>query len=63
MKIMLAACALPLLVACSSNKLLRGPVDVTIGQQLIDLKQAHDSGAMSEREYGQQRRQLIDSVK
>jgi len=59
----LAACAASLLVACSTNDVLRGPVDVTIGQQLIDLKQAHANGALSDQEYDQQRRQLIDSVK
>lgn len=59
----LACCALLLLAACSSNKVLRGPVDVTVGQQLIDLKTAYDNGALSRREYDQQRNQLIESVR
>lgn len=39
-----------------------GPrVDVTIGQQLIELKEAHDAGALSDKEYDRQRKSLIDS--
>lgn len=51
------------LAACSSNKVVHAPVGVTIGQQLIDLKKAHASGALSDREYDQQRQRLIDSVR
>ena len=43
--------------------LLHAPVDVTIGQQLIDLKNAHTRGALSVREYDEQRRKLIEAVK
>ena len=50
-------------VACSSNELVRAPLDLTIGQQLIDLKKAHTSGALSTGEYDQQRGRLIDNVK
>jgi hypothetical protein len=50
------------LVGCSSSEVVR-QVDVTIGQQLIDLKKARDSGALSASEYDAQRRMLIDSVK
>ena len=50
------------LVGCSSNEVLRATVDVSIGQQLIDLKKARDSGALSDREFDQQRRRLIESV-
>ena len=51
------------LVACSSNEVVRAPLDLTIGQQLIDLKNAHVSGALSKAEYDQQRSKLIDNVK
>lgn len=51
------------LAACSSNQVVRAPLDLTIGQQLIDLKKAHTSGALSAAEYDQQRRRLIDNVK
>jgi hypothetical protein len=50
-----------LLCACGSPP--RPRVDVTIGQQLIELKEAHDAGALSTKEYDRQRKMLIDSVK
>jgi predicted Rdx family selenoprotein len=37
-------------------------VNVSIGQQLIDLKKARDGGALAPKEYEQQVRKLIDSV-
>ena len=49
-------------IGCSSTDVVRAPLDVTIGQQLIDLKAAHDSGALTRSEFESQRRQLIDSV-
>lgn len=52
-----------MLAGCSSNEVVHAPVKVTVGQQLIDLKKAHESGAMSNAEYDQQRRRLIDSVR
>lgn len=61
--LMAVLAAAALLSSCSSNQVLRAPVDVTVGQQLIDLKNAHASGALSDREYDQQRRKLIESVK
>lgn len=51
------------LAGCSSTDVVRAPLDVTIGQQLIDLKQAHTNGALSNSEYDDQRRRLINSVK
>jgi hypothetical protein len=42
---------------------VRARLDVTVGQQLIDLKQAHDAGALPRAEYDRQRQQLIDSVR
>jgi hypothetical protein len=35
---------------------------VSVGQQLIDLKKAKDGGALTQKEYEQQVRKLIDSV-
>jgi hypothetical protein len=51
--------------ACSSSKteVLPPIVNVSIGQQLIDLKKAKDSGAISESEYQVQVKRVIDSVK
>ena len=59
-----AAIALCTLTACSSTKteVMPPTVNVSIGQQLIDLKKARDSGALSPKEYEQQVRKLIDSV-
>jgi hypothetical protein len=59
-----AAAALLALAACSSTstEVLPPTVNVSIGQQLIDLKKARDTGAMSQTEYEQQVKKLIDSV-
>ena len=38
-------------------------MNVSVGQQLIDLKKAKDSGAISEKEWEQQKKSLIDSVR
>jgi len=61
----LALAAALALGACSSSKteVLPPTVSVSIGQQLIDLKKAKDSGAISESEYQVQVRRVIDSVK
>lgn len=32
----------------------------TVGQQLIDLKKAYDSGAMTQQEYEQQRKKILN---
>ncbi len=50
------------LAACGSTEVVRAPVNVSVGQQLIDLKKARDSGALSVREYEQQKAQLIKNV-
>ena len=50
------------LAACGSTEVVKAPVNVSVGQQLIDLKKARDSGALSPREYEQQKSQLIKSV-
>jgi hypothetical protein len=61
----LALAAALALGACSSSKteVLPPTVSVSIGQQLIDLKKAKDSGAISESEYQVQVKRVIDSVK
>ena len=50
-----------LLAACGSDP-PRPTMSVSVGQQLIDLKKAKDSGALSAREYEQQKEQLIRNV-
>jgi len=37
-----------------------GPIHSTLGQQLIDLKKAHDAGAMNDAEYEAQRTRLLN---
>ncbi len=32
----------------------------TVGQQLMDLKKAYDSGAMTQQEYEQQRKRILE---
>jgi len=50
------------LAACGSTEVVRPAVSVSVGQQLIDLKKARDSGALTQREYEQQKAQLIRNV-
>jgi hypothetical protein len=52
----------PALSGCSGNEVVRPAVNVSVGQQLIDLKKARDSGALSAAEYDAQRKQLLKSV-
>jgi hypothetical protein len=47
---------------CGGNEVVRPTVNVSIGQQLIDLKTALNSGAISQSEYESQRSKLIKSV-
>lgn len=61
-KTVLCVVLLAALMGCSSSEVVR-QVEITIGQQLIDLKKARDSGALSTSEYDAQRRKLIDSVR
>jgi hypothetical protein len=37
--------------------------NVSLGQQLIDLKDAHDKGALSDKEYKKARENLIDNAR
>jgi hypothetical protein len=61
----LAWTAAAMLAACSSarTEVLPPTVSVSIGQQLIDLKKAKDTGAISEQEYQAQVSRVVDSVK
>ena len=61
----IACMAVALLAACSSTstEVLPPTVNVSIGQQLIDLQKARETGAISQKEYQVQVRQVIDSVK
>ena len=51
-----------LLTACGGEEVVRPAVNVSVGQQLIDLKQARANGAITQSEYEKQRKMLIDSV-
>lgn len=37
--------------------------NVSLGQQLIDLKDAHDKGAISDKEYKNARERIIDNAR
>jgi len=50
------------LAACGSTEVVKAPVNVSVGQQLIDLKKARDSGALTQREYEAQKAALIKNV-
>ncbi len=43
--------------------MVQSTVSVSVGQQLIDLKKAKDSGAISQREYDASYKKIVDSVK
>jgi len=60
-KMAVGVACVALLGGCGSDP-PRPTVSVSVGQQLIDLKKARDSGALSEREYDSQKAQLIRSV-
>jgi hypothetical protein len=57
------ALMLALGTGCASNDIVEPRLDVTVGQRLIDLKKAHDVGALSRVEYDRQRSKLIESVR
>lgn len=62
-KALLVICSLVLLAGCGGQEVITPAVNVSVGQQLIDLKKARDSGALTERDYIRQKELLIDSVK
>lgn len=51
------------LAGCGSTEVVAPTVSVSIGQQLIDLKKARDSGVLTQAEYDKQKANLIASVK
>ena len=51
------------LSACGSTEVVAPTMNVSIGQQLIDLKNARDSNAISQKEWEQQKERLISSVR
>ncbi|TDP11493.1 hypothetical protein DFR39_103424 [Roseateles asaccharophilus] len=61
-KIMIMLAASCALLGCSSTEVSRVPIEATVGQQLMDLHKAYQSGALSERDYQKQKRLLIESV-
>lgn len=60
--IALAAALVVGLGACSGTEVVAPTMNVSIGQQLIDLKNARDSGAISQAEWLKQKQRIIDSV-
>ena len=44
------------------HEVVRPTVSVSIGQQLIDLKKARDTGAITASDYERNKKQLINSV-
>jgi len=61
----IAFAAAMLLAACSSTKteVLPPTINVSVGQQLIDLKKARETGAISDQEYQAQVKRVVDAVK
>jgi uncharacterized lipoprotein YbaY len=61
----IACMAVALLAACSSTStdVLPPTINVSIGQQLIDLQKARETGAISQKEYQVQVQRVIDAVK
>ena len=51
------------LSACGSTEVVAPTMNVSVGQQLIDLKNARDSNAISQKEWEQQKERLINSVR
>ena len=49
------------LAACGGGAEVRSEVSTaTVGQQLMDLKKALESGAMTQQEYEQQRKKILE---
>ncbi|HEY2629543.1 MAG TPA: SHOCT domain-containing protein [Usitatibacter sp.] len=63
LKVAMAMAVAAMLTGCSSPPVVvTPPITVSVGQQLIDLKKARDSGALTEREYQDQKAQFIRNV-
>lgn len=46
-----------------TTEVVQPVVNVSVGQQLIDLKRARDAGALTDAEFQRQKEQLIDSLR
>jgi len=55
-----AVVASALVAGCGGADVKTTTTTISIGQQLIDLKTARDSGAISEQEYQRARKALVD---
>ena len=62
LKAAMALLVAAMLAGCGSTEVVKPVVNVSVGQQLIDLKKARDSGALSDREYQHQKADLIRNV-
>jgi hypothetical protein len=51
------------IAGCSGTEVIQPNVNVSMGQQLIDLKKARDTGALSESDYQRQKQGLIDDAR
>ena len=54
-----AACAV-LMAGCGGAEVKTTTTTVSVGQQLIDLKNARDSGSMTQDQYEEAKERLID---
>ena len=59
----MAALAGALLVGGCAGDPPMTTTNVSLGQQLIDLKDAHDKGALSDKEYENARERIIDNAR
>jgi hypothetical protein len=51
------------IAACGGPEVVQVTSNVSIGQQLIDLKNAHDGKAISDGEYKKARAKIIDNAR
>jgi hypothetical protein len=58
-KVAMAVVVAAMLAGCGSTEVVKPVMNVSVGQQLIDLKKARDSGAMTEREFQAQKADII----
>ena len=58
-----AAALIALLAGCGGPEVVTVTSNVSIGQQLIDLKKARDSGAISQKEYERARSKIISEAR
>jgi hypothetical protein len=63
MKAMAIVLTSGVIAACSSTEVVAPTMNVSVGQQLIDLKKAKDSGALSQADWEKQKAALIKAVR